>query len=647
MLALLAAVSLLQVQEAEIPAMVGPLDRLIPEIGTRLNMKLIAGVSVKSDVVGIASPKRPAKVIMDGIAAAVNATWEERPEGWVLSRSRKQELEDEESDAKYREDWIRKSLESTPIDTPFDEIRAKALAEYWFEFKSKKEHSESDYAQLDTMNARSPLGRFTRKLAEAFGVAQLARVPQGSVTVYSTRPTKMQRPMPIKNFDALIGKFLEEQNRYAKAVQAKGTPQDGQYSQFVSGFDTVHSISPGYDKIRVAVDTRSSSQTFLRVEFCSAQGQTLATARAYVNRRYDPPALAPDSDVEIELDEGSQAFLETVKKGRGLFFEEAILITEVLRRDPLENVHREGIRTLSSQLKKPVVALLSDDGLMTQTATPYRLSSYRQSIAFRSKIQDSGEILVIRPNAPGETRLNRMNRRALQRAIDLRLSNKGRLTVDAAADLLASSDPRSSITTSQLLWLALPEFRNMTAGGLLSVIAHADPPQRQELLAGASLRLRDLNARQRVLVERLVFAQSQDSFFGVTSRVVAKDPLPTEPTEAFPNGIPATFALRTESIVSDGARFQQANLIVPYSVSELAQLASYGPMQDMLYQRCQVRLLRIDVTITPSRGFESVIREARPDPKSEWGPYSSLPQDLRDEVQRQAEIIKQRRVPPP
>lgn len=187
----------------------------------------------------------------------------------------------------------------------------------------------------------------------------------------------------------------------------------------------------------------------------------------------------------------------------------------------------------------------------------------------------------------------------------------------------------------------------MNAGGLLSIIAYGPPSQRQEMLAGSAIRLRDLNPTQRSLAERLVYSQSEDSFFGLTTRVDAKDPSPAEPTEAFPDGIPDSFVLRTESSASDGARFKQANFRIPYSLGELAEMASYNQMGGMEFQACTVRLLRLDVTINASRGYEAIIREARVDPKAEWGPYESLPKALRDEIERQAEILKQRRVPPP
>lgn len=645
MLALIAALCLSQGTEADVPSIVGPLERVLPQIGARFNMRLVAGQSVKSDVIAIASPKRPAKVIMDGIAAALNASWKEREGAWVLSRSKWQEQEDEETDAKYREEWMRKSLSSTPIDTPFDETRAKALADYWFEFKSKKDLEPSDYAQLETMNSRSPLGRFTRRLVEAFGVAQLARVPQGSVTVYSTRPTKMQRPIPIKNFEELIAKFIDEQNRYAKAIEAKGTPQDGYVGQFESGFDTISPINPGYGKIRVAVDTRSPNLTYLLLALYSPEGKVSSSAKAYLNRGFRQPAPAGGPSEEIQLDESSVAFLERIKRERDRHSDDASAIIDVLSRDPLENVHHEGVRTWSQSLETPIFAYLADDNVVTQATTPYRLSTYRQFMeSSLSQLVTQGKI-ILRPHAPYEARLRRVDRRALQKAIDARRA-EGSLSIAAAVDFASSLDPASSSAGNRLVWLALPEYRNMSAGGLLSIIAHGPPSQRQELLAGDVIRLRDLNPIQRSLAERLLYSQSQDSFFGITTRIDAKDPLPTEPTEAFPDGIPDSFALRTESIVGDGARFKQANFRIPYSLGELAQLASHGQMA-MEFQPCRVRLLRLDVTITESRGYEAIIREARVNPKAEWGPYDSLPKALRDEIERQAEILKQRRVPPP
>ncbi len=41
--------------EIEVPATVAPLSRLLPELSQRANMKLVAGVSVREDVVGATS----------------------------------------------------------------------------------------------------------------------------------------------------------------------------------------------------------------------------------------------------------------------------------------------------------------------------------------------------------------------------------------------------------------------------------------------------------------------------------------------------------------------------------------------------------------------------------------------------------------
>ena len=643
MLALLAAVSLLNVQETEIPAMVAPLERLIPEIGTRFNMKLIAGVSVKSDVVGIASPKRPAKVIMDGIAAAVNATWEERPEGWVLSRSRKQELEDEESDAKYREAWIRKSLESTPIDTPFDETRAKALAEYWFEFKSKKEHEPSDYAQLDTMNSRSPLGRFTRRLVEAFGVPQLARLPQRTVTVFSTHPTKMQRPIPIKNFDALIAKFTEEQNRYAAAIEAKGRPVAGHNGQFVSGFDTTHAIASDFDKARIRVDTSNSSQTFLTVEFCTAEGKPLASARAFFNRAFRNQSATQGPEATLELDAETIEVLKASERRRTPNTEREPGLRDVLKRDPLEYVHRPGLAAWSRLERKPIIALLADLNVVTNLPAPYRLSRYRTLMDSSHETTPTDQALILRPVAAGEARWSRVDRRALQRAIDDRIA-KGFLTIENVVELYTTRDPRTIGVSNTVISLSLPEIQSLRGELLLRMIAHGPPSQREAMLKGAKLAFADLNLNQRKLAEQLVFGKTAEFNFDMSVRVDPKDPLPREPTEAFPNGVPDTFTISTMSALESGARIRGPQGIVSYTA---ADLVFQNAAPNLEYQSCQIRLLFAKISLTAFRGFDDNIREIRADPRAKWGPYDALPQSFRDEVQRQADLIKQRRVPPP
>lgn len=647
MLALLAAISLLQSTEAEVPSIVGPLDRVLPQIAARFNMRLIAGTSVRADVIGIASPKRPAKVIMDGIAAAVNASWEERPEGWVLSRSRKQEQEDEEADAKYREAWIRESLASTPIDTPFDEQRAAALAEYWYEFKSKTEHTQADYAQLDTLNSRSPLGRFTRRLVEALGVPYLARLPQRTVTVFSTKPTKMQRPIPLKNFDAVLKTFLAEQNRYAQAIEKKGRPLAGQNGQFVSGFDTTSAIAGDFDKVRIRVDTSNSSQTFLTVEFCTAQGKPVASARAFFNRRVQSQPAAPGPEALLELDAETIEMLKTVERLRMPNVEREPVFKDVLKRDPLEYVHRAGLAAWSKAIDKPVMASLADGHMGTNLQPPYRLSRYRNVLAYSHVALPKEQVLVLRPLAAAEARWSRVDRRALQRAIDDRVA-KGYLSIENVVELYTTRDPRTIGVHNTVISLGLPEIQSLRGELLLHLIARGAPSQRDDLLKGATLTYADLNPAQRALAERMVYGNATDFGFDVTVRIDPRDPLPREATEAFPHGVPESFTLATESIRHDGARMRGSEYTTAYTTVDLA---SYGLFQNdrpnLEYQPCRIRLLNATVSLTPFRGFEHNLREVQPDRKAKWGPYDTLPQSLRDEVQRQAELMKQRRVPPP
>lgn len=644
MLALLAAVSLVQVQEAEIPAIVGPLDRLIPEIGAHFNMKLIAGASVKSDVVGIASPKRPAKVILDGIAKAVNATWEERPEGLVLVRTRKQEAEDAETDAKFRESWIRDALESTPISEPFDQVRADALAAYWYEFKSKQQLSESDYAQLDTMNSRSPLGRFTRRLVEAMGVERLARLPQRSITVFATRPTKMQRLLDIPNFEGVVRTYVEEQNLYAAAAAKVGKPPNDENRMFVSGFDRTRAIAPKWDKVRLVVDTSNVSQTFLRVEFCSADGKPTSSAEAYFNRNFRKgnPALEGPNAI-IPYDEAAKAVLKvTTEPFTGETH--APILTDVLTRDPLDYTNRSALDTWSKETNKPVFALLSDGAMSLNLTEPYRLASYRANLSMTHIVDDSGSTITIRPNDLTLTRQTRINRTALQTAIKDR-NDRGFVTLESAMNLL-SSRPLEAIGAHNAVRTAtMGEIQSfLPSEAALHLIAKASPAQRNALLAGTAVGWNELNDAQRTIVTELMYARAR-SWGHTPVSVDNRDRLPGEPTEAFPNGPPTTIVVTTEARTEDGVRVKQGRQVWASTAGQLAATLYQGGELKGLYQLATVRRLSLNVDLNPHRRFGYRIVEGQVDPKSAWGAYETLPQSLRDEVARLAEQYR-RGVPP-
>lgn len=644
MLCALAALSALSFAEVEIPATVGPLGRVLPEIGAHLDLKLFAEASVRDDVVGIVSPKASPQSILDGIAKATNASWVNRPEGLVLVRSRRQELEDEEAEAKYREGWIRDSLAITPITEPFDQARADALAAYRAEFKSKKEFSSSDYAQLDTMNSRSPLGRFTRRLVEAMGVEKLARVPQRSVTVYSTRPTPMQRSLQISNLDSVIKTYTEEQNRYAAAVEKLARPQSGHVTTFVSGFDSTARIVAGWDKIRVSVDTSSPTQTFIYVEFCSAAGKTMSSARAYFNRVAKAPDQTPGPDDPINYDEDEKSLIKNLTQPPTLDENATIFETPVDERDPLDYVHRPALEAWSRATKKPIFALLSDDALVLYMTEPYRLGSYRSKMAGFHQVEELEAGIMIRPHNRTMTRHARINRVALQSAIKDRLT-RGYITIESAMNLLSTRSVEATGVNNRVLSRTLRDIQPFQMYEVaLRLLAIAEPVQRNALLEGATFTWRELNDAQRNLITRLLYDHSRSWGAGMTMMQMGRDAMSSEPTEVFPDGVPKSLQVVSDVRRSEGARFAMGNNRAFANAEYLAQLLSEVNPPKGRFLFAKQRSMNVKIVIEPTVHFGFHLQELQTEPNAKWGGYEALPKSLRDEANRILE--KQRRVPP-
>lgn len=641
--------------EIEVSPQVAPLSRLLPEIGRRMDMKLVADASVRNDVMGIASPKRPVQVILDGIAEAANARWETRGDTLVLLRTKGMEAKEEETDAAHRAEWIRQVIAQTPIEEPFDDTKAAALANYRFEFKSKKDLTTADYAQLDVMNVRSPLGRLTRRLIEAIGPEELGKLPQGRRTVLSNRPTKVQRPLRVKDLPGLIETFRSEQNRYVKAVNALDKPSHT--GQFVSGFDYVQEIPADPAKIIVVVDTTNSFQQFLYLQFLDSNRRTTASARCYVNRSFamQSAPIEPDSPV-IVLNETSKLRLRLSRQREAVSPADRVPFQDLIARDPLSYVHSEAIHTWSRHRSVPVFALLPDSAMFFGQGDPLRLGAYLNALRLNVTAIESADRIVIRPNEPALTRENRADRAALTAYIR-EVLKAGQATIAAQQRLALASPQPHGMRNTEFLRLALPQ-RNLAPYDLvlLRLFALGTPAQQAMLLNGGSLTVADMSREQANLAHDMVFGFSSEFGFG-TRLVDGRDrSSPSELTERFPDGLPASLRLtatQTEQegtqiksdqgdsfMTSHGELFLNAEALASHQMLE----PSFRPKE---YRYARQRSLTLRFMFSETTGSEQAYSEMQVEPKSAWVAYESLPEELRALVNKFIEMWRSRRAPPP
>ena len=524
--------------EIEVPATVAPLSRLLPELGQRANMKLAAGASVREDVVGIASPKRPVRELMDGIAEAVNASWVEVNGELVLARTKKHEDADRKQEVEFRRKQIARTLSQVNLKEPFTSLHAQALAE-----RRKAVYTgDTEASPLSDLDRRSPVARFGHRVLEAIGAEALANIPPDRTVVFSSRPTARQRPLPASVTSGLFAEFAKEQQLYADAAKnVEGQfPLGGPY-----GFDFAMAPPSAVDKVLVVVSAFQIGNLRPHLILADAQGKVLLTTQ--VDFRRDGTAL-----------------LESLEKGVNEFvvhegwisdywskFPLPAAVIDRLRRpadyDP-QSIFFEGALRLVAKVKaRPVVMLISDlyplyppltEPLETRPPTPY--SAVQLNIRRRCVIDEREDRVIIRPHEPVLSRRMRTSRAAIQ-------------------EFMRTSDPRPTVRTLSALMGKVDLSQAQFA------LQYAQVAQVKELdwqLARQPLGLLRLAALGNQTSD-LTFAQMNEQqrelarFLVYENRLVPNSPLQgmkhlsEEPTEAFPNDLPrdAKLSVRFEEAV--------------------------------------------------------------------------------------------------
>ncbi|MCC7433802.1 MAG: hypothetical protein IT363_03895 [Methanoregulaceae archaeon] len=625
MLTLLALVTLSQNGKFAIPCMVAPASRLIPEVGRKLGIKLIAGSSTKDDVLAISSPPRPAQDLLDGIATAANATWEKRPEGLVLVRSRRQAQDDEATEAKYRAQLIREALKSIPTDKAFDKNAAVALATYRREFKETIESDPRRSRELGPMNGRSPVGRFSRRLIEAMGPETLAALPVGQRTVFSDKPNRMQKPLPFKGIGPIIDQLRTEQARYvAELENHPAKPSPGQYA---SGFDYINEIPKTYGKVLISVVPRPQGPITIYVHFLDAQGVAQGSVVSHITFYPDARDLASFASPRVELSQLSLLRSKVYRTNAPVA--ERAPFQDLVARDPLSFVHTEALQTWSRHSSKAIFALLPDKGASGLTE-PLTLNVYRNSLAWYSTIQESSNQIVVRPKEPASASRFRADRKLLTDYIRMCV-REGQATLAAQQVLALATPVPEGLSSEQFLTLALP-FRSRQHIDLLylRLFALATPTQQSALRSGRAINFGALPPEARQTAHRLIFDQSLSDvmlLFGL-QRGGAKDI-----TDQFPNGIPNGAALAVRATSAEGALIRSAGSERFLDARALATLMRQ-PSNQCPTEFCFTVQNKIEIELSVFPNQTRIFTDETKGRKGSWGSYAALPEDFRARVQR-------------
>lgn len=621
--------------------MVAPASRLLPELGRQLGMKLVAGSSTKDDVLAVVSPPRPTSVILDGIARAANATWEQRSTEWVLTRTKQQSKEDEEVDREHDQQMIRSGLARIRIDHPFEPQQADALADFVSDLVGGEMTPERQEA-FALANERAPGARLVKRLCQQMDLAQLARVPAGQRRVYSTQPNKHQFKLDIKNLSSLLATYREEQQHYNDAILKKGLPSITIATG--TGFHDMDAPQTEWSIVNVTIDRSLPQEISIFVQLLDAQRSLLRTIPMMVRTpsANTPPPHVPETN--IELDPLSIRAAGAFANWLGHTKQQLEFFSDPEIRDPLEYIHRPALQAWSTAVGKPVFALLTDSSRFGRVGSPLKLQAYVGEVSRQFAVDDDGARIVLRPRLPFQTSQQRVDRSILERYAD-DCRKHGYATIRGLIEFTGTSRDPFAAPVEDFRALVDGVSDTRVGGGLFAkLIQLASPSMRDALMNGTTIELKTLTLAQRKWLEECLFRRDV-SMLGPEVLTDGHE-VPNDFTEAYPNGLPNGIQLVTRSLDEAFVNVKFNPETNPYtfwfSASELSTFIEEP--KDHVYQYGPGRTLTVVLKLPPGLQFVGTFTEFRVPTEAPWVPFEKLPQGLQDDVLAK---LKERSKPPP
>ena len=265
--------------------------------------------SAQKDVLYLSVKDATAAQIRERIAEAVDGTWTFDGSAWELSRSIAKEKEQEAAKLARVAAGYERELKPTFEDLKSNPIFNKARAE---QLKAKMNGTPGMPNQdFGTAMTQMPAARATAQLMQALGARTFADLPLGSRTVFSTRPTRMQRAMP-NNALKLLQQLSDEDAEVGPGMRMFGSGSI-RMNIITEGEPTEEApqgpITYGMVVVKKNGDNHGCTITFIGT---NARGQQVVSATHFLDGEEEagPNPLTTESAKEIEFSDLSAEFLK-------------------------------------------------------------------------------------------------------------------------------------------------------------------------------------------------------------------------------------------------------------------------------------------------------------------------------------------------
>jgi len=380
--------------------------------------------------------------LLERIARVTDSEWHETSAGLILNHSPALVSATEKRERQERREAIAKKLEENAKGLSFDygsEEAKKMLSEVQPEPDESTDYSVYLKNHLKIEKA-SPNNRLLVRMLYAIGPDAIASVDVGDRVTFSTRPNKMQLPIP--NGTSLLRLYANELSAASAALDRYGVGPN----RYEFGGWRRNPKSPLPVKVDVTVSNRAEmfgQGMTVRMTLLGPKPQMLGTSNLSLGAidmesmsdfsKPDPNADPKESAFPLKLCPQSEAFMKVIKSATGFDGEspetgmrpmvrdtkEADLLRRPDLNEPLSMLVSDVLFSLADYHKANLVAAVPDDSALTLAALfegqlagigPH-MQVLRKVMSIPSKPVDGW--IEARPKEHGVARLIRLDRLSL------------------------------------------------------------------------------------------------------------------------------------------------------------------------------------------------------------------------------------------
>lgn len=419
------------------------------------------GPTLKNEVILVRTKDVDPVVLRQKLAQTLNATWEDRPEGWRLTQSDDQKAAEQKiyKDERYRffRELTEKSQKRLAQMLPFDETNCKKLVTDLKALSKMTVNNRNNnlWRKISQIDQQSPMNRLAYRIAMRVTPEIWMKLSEENPkVVFCTQPTQMQMGFPFQISD-LIDKAFQEQNQWATYATGEPLPGPRAGNTEFDGYYSLGSMNEHRQPFKVGdfyTFTMTLSLQSQSVYVAAYDRNGKRTIEADVNF-YD----YPETDENYNYNEELEKMKKKVVKLEGDALEYANLVAPLDFRDQQRNAKKAISPSLREKLLHPetydplsisapdvylksidepnVVMVMNDNQRMARFPEfkEPRFSNYYGSVLSKA----DGWFLYHQPN-PVQSRKMMPDRKKLGQVIRFLDKNQRPLTLEEQADLTYS-----------------------------------------------------------------------------------------------------------------------------------------------------------------------------------------------------------------